>query len=183
MRSGRSFKRQATVLVLLGCAAVFAGSALAEGPAPEPAPPRTSGPKPEPPGSTRREPAKQTTTEPTSTTSRAQQQTARATSPPAPPPPAPTRSFSPQPAPVTPSPPASVRPAPQQSQTQKPKAVKKKVRPRPGKKALPRVAPAAASHSSSPDTMLLIGGVALVILVLGDTVFLGFSARFLREAR
>jgi hypothetical protein len=30
--------------------------------------------------------------------------------------------------------------------------------------------------------MLLIGGVALVILILGDTVFLAFSARYLREA-
>jgi hypothetical protein len=31
--------------------------------------------------------------------------------------------------------------------------------------------------------MLLIGGVALFFLVLGDTVFLALSARFLREAR
>jgi hypothetical protein len=47
---------------------------------------------------------------------------------------------------------------------------------------LPRVAPAAASPSSSPDTLLLVGGVALFVLVLGDTLFLAFSARYLREA-
>jgi hypothetical protein len=82
--------------------------------------------------------------------------------------------------PVTPSPPASIRPAPQRAQA--PKAARKQARP-PAKRSLPRVAPAATSHSSSPDTLLLIGGVALVILVLGDTVFLAFSARFLREAR
>jgi hypothetical protein len=30
--------------------------------------------------------------------------------------------------------------------------------------------------------MLLIGGVALFVLVLGDTLFLAFSARYLRGA-
>jgi hypothetical protein len=50
------------------------------------------------------------------------------------------------------------------------------------KRALARIAPAAAKASSS-DTMLMVGGLALVILVLGDTVFLALSSRFLREAR
>jgi hypothetical protein len=30
--------------------------------------------------------------------------------------------------------------------------------------------------------MLLAGGLALVVLILGDTLFLAFSVRFLREA-
>jgi hypothetical protein len=33
---------------------------------------------------------------------------------------------------------------------------------------------------SSGDRMLLIGGLALVVLIIGDTVFLSLSARFLR---
>jgi hypothetical protein len=52
---------------------------------------------------------------------------------------------------------------------------------RKAKRSLPRVERAAPS-SSSPDSMLLVGGVALVILILGDTVFLAFSARYLRAA-
>jgi hypothetical protein len=31
--------------------------------------------------------------------------------------------------------------------------------------------------------LLLVGGLALFVLVLGDTVFLALSSRFLREAR
>jgi hypothetical protein len=42
--------------------------------------------------------------------------------------------------------------------------------------------PAVSAESSSPDSMLLIGGLALVILVLGDTIFLALSSRFLRDA-
>ena len=41
---------------------------------------------------------------------------------------------------------------------------------------------AAAAETSSPDSKLLIGGLALVILVLGDTIFLAVSSRFLRNA-
>jgi hypothetical protein len=40
---------------------------------------------------------------------------------------------------------------------------------------------AAAAGSSSPDSTLLFGGLALVVLVLGDTIFLALSTRFLRE--
>jgi hypothetical protein len=38
----------------------------------------------------------------------------------------------------------------------------------------------AAAGSSSPDTTLLIGGVALVLLALGNTVFLALTTRFVR---
>jgi hypothetical protein len=64
--------------------------------------------------------------------------------------------------------------------------VKKKApaRPRTAKQAVTRSAPrlpAAAAGASSPDSTLLIGGLALVVLVLGDTIFLALSTRFLRE--
>jgi hypothetical protein len=64
--------------------------------------------------------------------------------------------------------------------------VKKKepIRARSVKKALSKRAAslprAARAGSSSPDTRLLIGGLALVVLVLGDTMFLALSTRFLR---
>jgi Flp pilus assembly pilin Flp len=48
------------------------------------------------------------------------------------------------------------------------------------KKRAASVQRAVASGASTVDTTLLIGGVALVILVLGDTVFLALSTRFLR---
>jgi hypothetical protein len=41
---------------------------------------------------------------------------------------------------------------------------------------------AVAAGSSSVDSTLLIGGLALVVLVLGDTIFLALSARFLRPS-
>jgi hypothetical protein len=40
-----------------------------------------------------------------------------------------------------------------------------------------------STDAASPDTLLLVGGLALFVLVLGDTVFLALSSRFLREAR
>lgn len=54
---------------------------------------------------------------------------------------------------------------------------------RTGKQALSKSAaslPTAAPGSSSPDSKLLIGGIALFVLVLGDTMFLALSTRFLR---
>jgi hypothetical protein len=48
---------------------------------------------------------------------------------------------------------------------------------------LPKAPPVAPAAASSPDTMLLAGGLALFVLVLGDMVFLTLSSRFLREAR
>jgi hypothetical protein len=38
----------------------------------------------------------------------------------------------------------------------------------------------AAKSSSSPDPTLLVGGLALVVLVLGDTIFLALSKKVLR---
>jgi hypothetical protein len=48
------------------------------------------------------------------------------------------------------------------------------------KKRAASVQRAVASGASTVDTTLLIGGLALVILVLGDAVFLALSTRLLR---
>jgi hypothetical protein len=47
------------------------------------------------------------------------------------------------------------------------------------RKRVPKVQ-AAVAGSPSPDSTLLIGGLALVVLVLGDTILLALSSRFLR---
>lgn len=46
-------------------------------------------------------------------------------------------------------------------------------------KALPGLV---REQASSPDTMLMVGGLALFVLVLADTVFLTLSARYLRPS-
>jgi hypothetical protein len=43
-----------------------------------------------------------------------------------------------------------------------------------------RIRAPAAGESSSPDRLLLIGGLALFVLVLSDTVFLALSSRLVR---
>jgi hypothetical protein len=43
-----------------------------------------------------------------------------------------------------------------------------------------RIRSPAAGESSSPDRLLLIGGLALFVLVLSDTVFLALSSRLVR---
>jgi hypothetical protein len=50
------------------------------------------------------------------------------------------------------------------------------------KQTLPGRSAVKATESSAPDSTLMIGGLALVVLVLGDTIFLGFSARLLRAS-
>jgi hypothetical protein len=86
---------------------------------------------------------------------------------------------------VQPLPPAPVAP-PAPARAQRRKVVKAKpersgaVKPARTKKTLP--APAARAADSSVDETLMIGGLALVVLVLGDTIFLAFSARLLRTS-
>src|SRR5215207_10054250 len=100
MRGSRgSLLRQASVLMVLCCAfAVGASQALAQDPAPEPAPPNSSGPKPEaPPGAKSQPETPATPPPPPAATNSAP---AAITPPPAPvvvvsqPPPAPVRSES-----------------------------------------------------------------------------------------
>jgi hypothetical protein len=177
--SARSLLRQASVFLLVCCAgATLAGPVLAAGPAPEPAPPRTQTPKPEPvPGAT---PPPSPPPPPA----------ARVSPPPAPPPPppaspAPSVVISPPPAPVFTPPPAPEPVAPVRRQTReqkaKPKAQPKASRAKTAKHAVRRALPGLTREEvTSPDTMLLVGGLALFVLVLADMVFLTLSTRVLR---
>ena len=179
--SGRSSLRRATI-VLLGCAALgLSAPALAQGPAPEPAPPAPTSPKPEP---------RSTPPEPPPPARRATQPTPppppSPSPPPAPSPPPPaqtSQTFVQQPPPPAPTPTAPVRRA--RTPVQEPPATKtpKKKRVIPSKQTQkPVLTRVRATVADSPDTMLLVGGFALFVLVLGDTIFLTLSARFLREA-
>ena len=178
--SGRSLLRQASVLLAVCCAALVAANpALAQDPAPEPAPPKTSSPRPEPPPSADRQPQTPRVTPP-----------APPATPPATPPPA---AVTPPPAPaVTPvvsqPPPAPTR---RVSPIQRREPAKPKARPKPKPKPAPdrtfKQASAASlagisrEQATSPDTMLMVGGLALFVLVLADVVFLTMSTRVLRS--
>jgi hypothetical protein len=186
--SGRMLLRRASILLLFACAGMaFAAPAPAQAPRPDPGPPPPPQPKPEAPGTT--PPPPPPATSPPSPPPPA--------TPPPPPPPARVQVVTPPPpAPPVLSPPAlsqrpvvSPPPAPAQrarartNQTSRTKKKKVSTRARTAKPAASqpvRRLPAAGARSSSPDSRLLIGGLALVVLVLGDTVFLALSTRVLR---
>jgi hypothetical protein len=176
--SRRSLLRQASVLIVLCCAfAIGASQALAQDPAPEPAP-KLSGPKPEAPPSAKRQleqPATRTTPPPAPP---------RATPPPPaatnPPPPAVT----PPPAPaltrvVSQPPPASAREGRAQEKP-KPRNTKPKQEQKVTQTAAPALPRISREEATSPDTLLMVGGLALFFLVLADMVFLTLSTRVLR---
>jgi len=187
-RSGRSLLRHASILLALGAVALVGAPTgfAAQGPAPEPAPPRTNLPKPEPsPGAVRREPRRAIATTAQTTPPPPAAPAVQAVQPPAPaPPPA-----APTPSPPTfvpsPPPPAPVRQQPRRAQTAgvvKKKVSRTKKTKRPAGRALPRPRPAAATaQAASGDSTLLIAGLALVVLVLGDTLFMALSVRYLRS--
>jgi hypothetical protein len=191
--SGRSLLRQASILfaVFCGCGAL-ASPVLAAGPAPEPAPPRTKVPVPEPVPGAAPHPARSTSD--------------RVSPPPSPPPAPPPAAPAPAPQPVfvsPPPPPPPVRiyvtqppPAPpaavrretraqrRETAKAKPHAKAKASRPRVTNRVASRPLPSLTrEEATSPDTMLLAGGLALFVLVLADTVFLALSTRLLRGAR
>jgi hypothetical protein len=175
LRLARSLLRQASVLLVLAC--FVAGPAFAQGPAPDPAPPKPQAPKPEKPHA-----------------NPAPQPPPKATEPPPAPPPPPSAASPPPAAVVTPSPPA---PAPVQSVTPvrtsppaaaprrpvtrpkvKAKVVKQRTTSKPVvRRALPKAAAVAPSNSA-----LRAGGLLLVALVLADCILLAVSARYLRDA-
>jgi hypothetical protein len=179
--SVRSLLRQASVLTVLCCAlAAGPGQAFAQDPAPEPAPPKSSAPKPEAPPSAKREPAAKPAT--------------RVTPPPAPPPPPPA---TPPPAAVAPpvvvarvSQPPAAPTAPTRRdrpvQRREPAKATPKPKPKPNpNRPIKEATPAALSgltreEATSPDTLLMVGGLALFFLVLADLVFLTLSTRVLR---
>ena len=173
--SRRSLLRQASVLIVLCCAfATGASQALAQDPAPEPAPPNSSEPKPEAPPSAKRQPD---TTPPPAPP--------RATSPP----PAATN---PPPAAVTPPPAPVYQPATNQVRRETRAQRREPARPKPKAKVRdkPKIGPVKVAvaappglsrdEATSPDTLLMVGGLALFFLVLADMVFLTLSTRVLR---
>ena len=167
-RSGRSLLRQASLLLLLFCfgAAPVAPALAQGGPAPEPAPRHSQTPRPEPAPCATPQPSQAVT---------------RVTRPPAAPPPPPVLAL------VRMQPPAPARTAPalrkprqvRKSETAKGKPAGERTTKQAVRKALPSLG---RKEAGSPDTMLLIGGLALVVLVLCDTAFLTLSTRFLRDA-
>jgi hypothetical protein len=173
---------QAAAAVVLACAVpVFAAPAFGQS-GPEPAPKRRTGPIPEPFPTTKTQP--------------------RHVSPPAPPAPPPAPPAAPPPAspppPAAPQAPAEVgvvAPPPSPPVFQSPRSLPRTAPPRKqrtkaakqnrvrvatpkraAKQALAKVAPKA----SSPDGMLLAGGLALFVLVLAGTGLLTLSTRVLR---
>jgi type IV secretory pathway VirB10-like protein len=171
-RSGRSLLRQASVLLLLFCfGAAYAAPILAQaGPAPEPAPRRSQVPTPEPAPGARPQTSRPATTQVS----------------PSPVPPPVAQNPVPPPAvlvqPTAPAPPAPAQE--ERRQVRKRETAKEKpVRVRTTKQATRRALPSLSrTEAGSTDTMLLIGGLALVVLVLLDTVFLTLSTRVLRSA-
>jgi hypothetical protein len=181
--SGRSLLRRASVLMFVCCAFAVGGTqALAQDPAPEPAPRKSTEPKPEAPPSARRQP---------------EQPVNRSTPPPAatPPPPAatnpPPAAVTPPPAPVVSRgyqrPAASITPPRRETRAQRREPARPKVKPKVKTKPKPKPEVAASAVASisrdkatSPDTMLMVGGLALFFLVLADIVFLTLSTRVLR---
>jgi hypothetical protein len=178
--SGGSLLRRASVVLALGASGLLTATALAAGPAPDPAPPRT-GTTPTPEPVTGKQPAPPPRTTARTPTVSVGPQAAQPSPPPpvSPPPPAPIQPVIPPPAP------APVSPAPVQVQrrTKVERKATRTTKSKPAaraKQTLPALGRPKGAGSSSPDTMLLIGGLALVVLVLGDTIFLALSARVLR---
>jgi hypothetical protein len=187
---GQSVLRQPWTLFCVACMAslALAAPAFAE-PAPDPAPAPPPSPKPESRAPT--PPPAPPATTPT------QPQPPSVQSAPAQPPASPPPASPPPPAPVSPPPvyqspvvPQPPPPAPStarrgRGRTIQPKRVETEKPVRDGSaKNTPsrRVASVtkAAVGSSSPDMTLLIGGLALVLLALGNTVFLALTTRFVR---
>lgn len=179
--SGGSLLRRASILFAVGATGLLTASALAAGPAPDPAPPRTATtPKPEPVTGQQPAPPPRTTARTPTVSVRPQ-----AVQPPPPPPVSPPPPPPPiQPA-IPPPAPAPVSPAPVrvQRRTTVERKATRTTKSKPAtraKQTLPALGRPKAADSSAPDTMLLIGGLALVVLVLGDTLFLAVSTRLLR---
>jgi hypothetical protein len=154
-------------LVVVAIGAALAAPAFAQGP--DPAPGRGNAPRPDPVPSARAETPATPRQAPRATTP------ARVVAPPAAPAPPATiiqPSFSP---PVQQTP---LR-RPRTQAPKKPKPAVTKPRREPASRTM-RAAPIAKAVSTSPDGTLLAGGLALFALILGETLFLTLSVRFLR---
>jgi hypothetical protein len=175
--SARSLLGQAWVLfVLAAISAALAGPAGAQ--APDPAPTRVKSPRPDPAPTGRREAPPPRTTQAPAVTPRT-----RVVEPPAPV----TRPSVARQAPVSqPTSSSTVQRArvetPKKPQAAKPRKAKPPLRKRAVKRAIGAIQPLARATDRSPDGMLLAGGLALFVLLLGEAVFLALSVRFLRSS-
>lgn len=160
--------RGTVLLVAIGALGVCSGAALAQGPRPEPAPTGVGGGvQPEP--AQRAAPPPAAATRVTQGSSASQQARTGSVS-----------RFQPPVARVGSERTARVRSAPP-----KKKAVARAARQAPVAKAtkhrIERVVKTVAGKATSPDRdLLLLGGAALLVLALGEALFLTLSVRFLR---
>jgi hypothetical protein len=161
------------VLALASMAAVLAGPARAEGLDPDPAPRQVQAPAPDPSPLARREQSPSTAKPSPTVITRAP-----AVQPVPPPPVAPQPVPAPPPAPVQR---ARTEPPkrPAASKPQRARATSRKQRVK--QKAVRAIRSVAATTKSSPDGMLLAGGLALFALLLCEAIFLALSVRFLRR--
>jgi hypothetical protein len=173
--SARSLLGQAWVLfVLAAISAALAGPAGAQ--APDPAPTRVGSPRPDPAPTGRREAPPPRTRQAPAATPR---------TPVVEPPAQVTPPSAARQAPVYRSTPsttvrrARVQP-PKKPAAAKPQRAKAPLRKRAVKGAIRAIQPLATRAKSSPDGMLLAGGLALFVFLLGEAVFLALSVRFLR---
>jgi hypothetical protein len=182
---GESVLRQPWTLCCLACVGslAFAAPVVAQ-PAPDPAPAPPPQPKPE-----SRAPAPPPPPPPPPPSPPARSAPVQPPAAPSPPPPTPPpASVSPPPvyqSPVAPPPPPSTARR-GRGRTLPPTRAGKREQPAAAQstrqKANRRVANVsrAAVGSSSPDTTLLVGGLALVLVALGSSVFLALTTRFVR---
>jgi hypothetical protein len=172
--NARLWLGQAWALVFLAAiGAVLAGSARAQGPDPVPAPTHAKALRPEPAPTAR---AKASSSRPTnSSTVTVQSRTPRSpivVTPPAP--------IAPQPA-FTPARVQRARVEPPKKLAAKPQRARAPSKKPEVKWTLGARERLGAAVDSSPDGMLLAGGLALFVLLLGETIFLALSVRFLRR--
>lgn len=167
--NARSLLGQMWALLLVAAVgAALADPAVAQGP--DPAPTRVKALRPEPAPT-----AQPKVSAPKSRTPPAVIVRPRVVQPPA--------AVAPPPAPIAPQPPASVQRARAEAQKrpakpQRPRATSRK---RAAKWTLDAGHRLGRAVDSSPDGMLLAGGLALFVLLLGETIFLALSVRFLRR--
>jgi hypothetical protein len=167
--TARSLLGQAWALLLLAAmSAALAEPAWAQGP--DPAPTRVKAPRPDP-APTRSKANSQSTKTPAVTVRPRAFKSPIVVAPPAP--------IAPQPV-SRPAPRAQVE-APKRARATKPQRARTPSRKSAVKGTLGAGQRLGSAVDSSPDGMLLAGGLALFVLLLGETIFLTLSLRFLRS--
>jgi hypothetical protein len=170
--SGRSMLRRAPILLVMCCLAVAPGvpAAAQSGPAPDPGRSDSGAPSPDPAPGAPDAPAPDTSK---STAGSSSPQTATQPAPPPQPPPAPVD--------TTVSPPET---STQVGRKQNQKKVERRDAPPEwtAKEVTRQAVPSIQRIDDSSSAALMLGGLALLALVICDTVFLTLSTRAMRRA-